>query len=275
MLESFEENDIENIFKLLEKCAIDKPSQTRGRVAKIIFELASIDCFKEFFQKNTLKVIELLNLCAQGSCCHEVCDDNGEKHVENDRKFIAKAFNILPDEMFLYECDQKTIFEIIDTLKSCLENETSCAEDVASLLLKFAASGHLEGCSEEHLQNVVKMLSFCANHGPSASKDVAAAIKTLASQNMFEKYSKAQILKIVEILSLCSQSSDQQAKEEVADAIYELAHAGLFNEYFQLDIQNIQDILSQCANEIGADNYYVRRALDELLKVIQSKKATF
>ena len=119
------------------------------------------------------------------------------------------------------------------------------------------------------------MLSFCANHGPSASKDVAAAIKALASQNMFEKYSKAQILKIVEILSICSQSFDQQAKAEIADAIYELAHAGLFNEYFQLDIQNIQIVLNQCADEIGSDNCCVKRALDELLKVIQSKRAKF
>ena len=92
---------------------------------------------------------------------------------------------------------------------------------------------------------------------------------------MFEKYSKIQTWKIVEILSLCSQSSNQQAKEEVADAIYELAHAGLFNEYFQVDIHSIQGILNQCADEIGSDNCCVKRALDELLKVIRSKRAKF
>ncbi len=217
----------------------------------------------------------MLNLCAQGNCCHEVCDDSVEKHVESDRKFIAKTFNILFDEIFLYECDEKLIFGVIDTLKSCLENENSCAKDVASLLLKFAASGRLKGCSEECLKNIVKMLSFCANHDQSASKDVAAAIKSMTSLNMFEKYSKVQTWKIVEILSLCSQSFDQQAKEESADAIYQIAHAGLFNEYFQVDIQNIQGILRQCADESGVDNYCIRRALDELEKVIQSKKSKF
>jgi len=45
-------------------------------------------------KENTLKVIELLNLFPQGNCYHEVCEDNGEKHVERERKFIAKTLNI-------------------------------------------------------------------------------------------------------------------------------------------------------------------------------------
>lgn len=92
---------------------------------------------------------------------------------------------------------------------------------------------------------------------------------------MFEKYSKVQTWKIIEILSICSQSFYQQTKTEVADAIYELTHAGLFNEYFQLGIQNIQEFLRQCANEAGSDNYCIKRALDDLEKIIQSKKSNF
>ncbi len=275
LLENFKECDIENMFELLEKCAIDKSDQIRGRIAKIIFELASTNYLKEFFQKNTLKVTELLNLCAQGNRGHEVCDDTGAKNAEGGRKFIAKTFNILFNEIFLYTWDEETIFQVIDTLKSCLENENSCAKDVASLLLKFAINGRLKGCSEDDLQKIVKMLSFCANHDPSASKDVAATIKTLVSQNMFKNYSKDQTWKIVEILLLCSQSFDLQAKAEVAATIYELAHAGLFNEYFQSDIQDIQGILNRCADGVGSDNYFVKRALNELEKVIQSKKSNF
>jgi len=77
----------------------------------------------------------------------------------------------------LYECDEKTVFEVIDTLQSCLENESSCAKDVSSLLLKLAVSRRLKGCSEEGLKNIGKILNSLANHDPSASKDVAAAIK--------------------------------------------------------------------------------------------------
>ena len=259
---------MDNMFKLLEKCATDKPDQTKGRVAKIIFELVSMNCFKEFFQKNALKVIELLNLCAQGNCCH---DDSGEKHTESDQKYVTKVFDILFDEMFSYKCTKKTIFETTFTLISCLENDNSCAGDVANLLLKFAKNGRLKKFSENFLQNVVEMLKFCASHDSSASKDVAATIKAMIAHNMFEKYSKVQTWKIVEVLWFCSQSLDQHAKEEVADAIYELAHAGLFNEYSQFDIQNIGSILNMCANGVGADNHSIQRALNELQKVIAKK----
>ena len=268
----FTKQDISNIFDLLSKFAQNKSAQNKGKVANIIYELISKNFLEECSKETVFAFVDLLKFCSEGKCCHEVVEC-GVNSVQNDRKYIAHTLKFLADKNFFDNCDKEFILQLIDSVQLSIEDGEDAAKDVAELILKFSTSGALKKWSESEIKDINEILTQCAKYGKEARKYVAETIKTFIFDGMFKKYSKINITKVITVLRVCH--NEPTAQIAIADSIYELAKSGSFNQLPQFNLNEIQTLLDECAQIVGYDNDSIKRARQEIMKIILTKKAPF
>ena len=274
LFDQFTEYDISSIFNLICTSAQNKSALNKGKVANIIYELISKNLLEKCSKETMSAFLNLLQFCSEGNCCHEVVE-GGVKSVQGDRKYIAQTFKFLNDKDFFYNHDKDSILQIINSVRLSVYEGEAAAKDVAYLIFKFSTSGALKKCSESEIQDINEILIQCAKHSKEAQKYVAETIKTFVFDDMFKGYSKINIWNVIQIILKCCYDDDPKTHLAIADAIYGLVKSGSLNQQLKFPLYVLEYSLDKCAEVVGYDNDNINDALDELHKIMPTKKAQF